>query len=169
MNNKFWRVGKQEYVTIFQLLSRRLPKWNDESHETPQLRLPVSWSRIELVLYRGKITSVSASASLVRESYMYRTGRYTTLDLPKLTALRDACKLASCLMISVFSLQSSVRHLQVSKRMGNYKYTGISICRSTSHHHKNPYEQKGTDCLTLEDGTDKLFRSSGNRLPINVT
>jgi hypothetical protein len=109
MNNKFWRVGK-EYVATFELLSRRLPKGNDESHETRQLRLPISWPGFELVIYRGKITCVTASVRLVRESYKCRTGRYTTLDLPKLTVLHEA---SICLVISVlppekFSQTSSV-------------------------------------------------------------
>ena len=35
-----------------------------------------------------------------------------------------------------------------------------------SQHDKNPYEQKGMDCLSLEDGTDKLSRNFAHRLPI---
>jgi len=107
MNNKFYTVGKEEYVATFLsprlgyylgvwvtisafgllsrrlgyylgvwvtisaigLLSRRLPEGTDEFHETPQLRLPVSWPRFELVTYRGEVTSVNASAGLVRKSY----------------------------------------------------------------------------------------------------
>ena len=35
-----------------------------------------------------------------------------------------------------------------------------------SQHDKNRYEQKGMDCLSLEDGTDKLSRNFAHRLPI---
>jgi hypothetical protein len=77
--------------------------------------------------------------------------------------------LSSCLMISLLHPAKFRQYLQIPKQMWNCKYTGISICHSTSHHHKSPYQQKGTYCLTLEDGTDKLSRNSCNRLPINVT
>jgi hypothetical protein len=117
MNNKFWRVGKEEYVATFELLSRRLPKGNDESHETPQLGLPGSWPMFELDIYSGKITSVTGSASLDRESYRCRIGRYTTLDLPKLTVLHEACKLSSCLMISLLHPAKFRQYLQIPKQM----------------------------------------------------
>jgi len=73
MDNKFYGVGKEEYVSIFELLSRRSPEGTDEFHATPQLRLPVSWPRFELLTYTGEVTSVTASAGLVRKSYRCRT------------------------------------------------------------------------------------------------
>jgi hypothetical protein len=150
-------VGKEEYVATFELLSRRLPEGCDKFHETHQLRLPVSWPRFELVTYRGEVTSVTAPAGLVRKLQVphssYLTNwRYTTLDLRKLTVglLHEAHKLSSCVMIFVLPPEKFSRiSSEVSKRMWNYKYTGISICRSTSHHDKKkpPYEQKRNGLL----------------------
>lgn len=145
-----WRISCNTSTTIASLLAKfRTAHLHRRSHKRHRF---------------GR--SCSEELQVPHSSYLTHK-RCTTLDLGKATILHEAHKLSSGWMVFVlppekFSQTSS----EISKRMCNYTNTGIPICRTTT---KPPYEQKGKDCFTLEDGTDKLSRNFCNRLPINVT
>jgi len=97
---------------------------------------------------------------------------YTIGDLTYQSPLvHEANKFSSFLMTFVLPPEKFRHHLKSPNGCEIISTREYPLFRSTLHHDKKkpPYEQKGMDCLTLEDGTDKLFRNFRNRLPINVT